>query len=132
MSATGAADRFWAELQALYQAAGKPTLSRLVRLGLEQRPQISISDSTINGWLNRKAIPTGGKNERYLTAMIAFLQVKARSTAQYQPLSTGVWMRLLGEAQRERAAGKKLGRPRRPADLAPDFPPASASGAGGV
>jgi tetratricopeptide (TPR) repeat protein len=41
-------------------------------------------------------------------------------------------MRLLGEAQRERAAGKKLGRPRRPADLAPDIPPASASGAGGV
>ena len=110
-----AADRFWSELQALHQAAGKPTLSRLVRLGLEQRPQISISDSTINGWLNRKAVPTGRKNERYLAAMLAFLQVKAKSSTRYEPLSMATWVTLLREAQTERAASKKQGRPRRPA-----------------
>ncbi len=87
----GAADRFWSQLQALYQAAGKPTLSRLVRLGLEQRPQIPISDSTINAWLNRKAVPTGRKNEQYLTAMLAFLQAKVRPTAPYEPLSIEMW-----------------------------------------
>jgi tetratricopeptide (TPR) repeat protein len=110
----GAADRFWSELQALYRAAGKPTLKRLVHLGLEQRPQVVISHSTINGWLNRKAVPTGRKNERYLTAMVAFLQARLKSGTQYEPLSSGEWGRLLREAQAERAAGKRDGRPRRP------------------
>jgi hypothetical protein len=115
VSARGAADQFWRELQGLYHAAGRPTLKRLVHLGLEQRPQISISHSTINSWLNRKAVPTGRKNERYLTAMVAFLQARAKSDARYEPLSTGGWGKLLHEAQAERAAGKKNGRPRRSA-----------------
>jgi len=111
----GAADRFWSELQALYLAAGKPTLKRLVHLGLEQRPQVLISHSTINGWLNRKAVPTGRKNERYLTAMVAFLQARVKSGTRYEPLSPGEWGKLLREAQAERAAAKQDGRPRRPA-----------------
>ncbi len=112
----GAADRFWSNLQFLYRAAGRPTLSRLVRFGLEQRPQISISDSTINDWLNRKAIPTGGKNERFLAAMVTFLKARVKPTSQYEQLSAGMWMELLHEAQKERAAGKKQGRPRGSAD----------------
>lgn len=104
------ADRFWAKLQALYLAADKPTLKRLVRLGLEQRPEISISDSTINGWLNRKAVPVGRKNERYLLTMVAFLQGRVISDARYEPLSPLEWGRLLHEAQSERAAGKQRGR----------------------
>jgi hypothetical protein len=107
------ADRFWAELRALYQAAGQPTLKRLVRLGLEQHPPISISDSTINGWLNRKAVPTGRKNERYLTAMVAYLQGRVGSGTRYQPLPQGEWGRLLRAAQAERAAGRQQGRPHR-------------------
>src|SRR5262249_49474386 len=75
----------------------------------------SISHSTINSWLNRKAVPTGRKNERYLTAMVAFLQAKVKSDTGYEPLSAGEWGRLLHEAQAERAAGKKSGRPRRSA-----------------
>jgi tetratricopeptide (TPR) repeat protein len=107
------ADRFWAELRALYQAAGQPTLKRLVHLGLEQHPPISISDSTINGWLNRKAVPTGRKNERYLTVLVAFLQGRTGSGTGYQPLPPGRWGRLLRAAQAERAAGRQQGRPRR-------------------
>jgi tetratricopeptide (TPR) repeat protein len=107
------ADRFWAELRTLYQAACQPTLKRLVRLGLEQHPPISISDSTINGWLNRKAVPTGRKNERYLTAMVAYLQGRVGSETRYQPLPQGEWGRLLRAAQAERAAGRQQGRPHR-------------------
>ena len=107
------ADRFWAELRALYQAAGQPTLRRLVRLGMEQHPPISISDSTINGWLNRKAVPTGRKNERYLTAMVAYLQGRVGSGTWYRPLPPGEWGRLLSAAQAERAAGRQQGRPHR-------------------
>src|SRR5215475_1657985 len=115
VSARGAADQFWRELQGLYHAAGRPTLKRLVHLGLEQCPQISISHSTINSWLNRQAVPTGQKNERYLAAMVAFLQARVKSDTGYEPLPTGGWGRLLHEAQAERAAGKKNGRPRRSA-----------------
>ena len=43
MSEIGAVDRFWLELTSLYEAAGKPTLRRLVLLGLEQRPQLCVS-----------------------------------------------------------------------------------------
>jgi tetratricopeptide (TPR) repeat protein len=115
VTAGGAADRFWSELRAVYQAAGQPTLSRLVHLGLEQRPAVNISDSTISGWLNRKAVPVGRKNERYLTAMLAFLAARAKSEAGYRPLPPGEWSRLLRQAQAERAAGRRTGRPRRPA-----------------
>jgi tetratricopeptide (TPR) repeat protein len=113
VSADGAADRFWLKLEALYQAADKPTLKRLVRLGMEQRPPISVSDSTINGWLNRKAVPTGRKNEHYLAVMVSFLQARARADSRYEPLSEGEWGGLLHKAQTERAGGKKNGRPRR-------------------
>ena len=101
-----AADRFWAELRALYQAAGQPTLKRLVRLGLEQHPPISISDSTINGWLNRKAVPTGRKNERYLTAMVAYLQGRVGSGTRYRPLPPGEWA---GCCARPRPNGPRAG-----------------------
>jgi tetratricopeptide (TPR) repeat protein len=110
----GAAERFWLALQALYQAAGQPTLRQLVRLGLAQDPPVSIGQSTINGWLNRKAVPTGRKNERYLTAMIAFLQARAGTGARYESLPPGEWGRLLRAAQAQRAAAKRNGRPRHP------------------
>ena len=114
VSEDGAAERFWLQLQALYQAAGKPTLKRLVHLGLEQRPPLSIGHATINGWLNRKAVPTGRKNERYLAAMVAFLQSRVRAGDGYARLPEGEWMRLLRAAQAQRAEAKRQGRPRRP------------------
>lgn len=116
MAEGGAADRFWSELQNLYQAAGRPTLSTLVRLGSQQRPPIEISDSTINGWLNRKAIPQGSKNERYLIAMVAFLQTKAGRQGKYQPSPEGTWTELLREAKKERAERKRNSRLRRSAE----------------
>jgi tetratricopeptide (TPR) repeat protein len=114
VSGNGAAERFWLELQALYQAADKPTLKQLVRLGLAQDPPIEIGPSTINGWLNSKAVPIGRKNERYLAALIASLQAWVGSDAGYKRLPPGEWGRLLRAAQAERAAGKRNGRPRRP------------------
>jgi tetratricopeptide (TPR) repeat protein len=112
VSAGGAADRFWSQLRVLHQAAGKPTLERLVRLGLEQHPAIPVSDSTINDWLNCKAVPTGRKNERYLRVLVAFLQATVTAGTQYEPLPLGEWGMLLQAAQTERAQGKKTGRPR--------------------
>ncbi|HVT68192.1 MAG TPA: AAA family ATPase, partial [Trebonia sp.] len=130
MNEHSAADRFWLELQALYRAAGRPTLRRLVHLGIEQRPPVQVSPSTVNDWLNGKAVPAGRKNARYLTVMVAFLQARVRPGAAFDVLPAGEWDRLLRAAQAERAAGKRKGRPRRP-----DIPLRAASagepGAGG-
>jgi tetratricopeptide (TPR) repeat protein len=114
----GAAERFWLELRNLYQAAGQPTLKELVRLGRKQNPAIEIGHSTINGWLNSRAVPIGQKNERYLTAMLGYLQARVTSDAQYERLPPGEWGRLLRSAQAQRAAGKRNGRPHRP-DISP-------------
>ena len=114
MSENGAAERFWLELQTLYQASGKPTLKQLVRLGREQSPQILIGHSTINDWLNGKAVPIGHKNQRYLTALVISLQSRVEADAKYKRLPQGEWGRLLRAAQAQRAEGKRNGRPRRP------------------
>jgi tetratricopeptide (TPR) repeat protein len=114
VSENGAAERFWLELQTLYQAASKPTLKQLIRLGLAQDPPIEIGHSTVNGWLNGKAVPVGRKNERYLAALITSLQAKVGPDTGYKRLPQGEWGRLLRAAQAQRAAGKRNGRPRRP------------------
>ena len=119
MSENGAAERFWLELQTLYRAADKPTLKQLVRLGLAQEPPIEIGPSTINGWLNSRAVPIGRKNERYLAALVASLQARVGADARYKRLPPGEWGRLLRAAQAQRAAGKRTGRPRRPDILLP-------------
>ena len=124
MAAGGAADRFWSELRTLYQAAGQPTLSRLVHLGFEQRPAVCISDSTINGWLNRKAVPVGRKNEQYLTAMLAFLTARAKSQAGYRPLPPGEWGRAAAPGAGGAGRGKRTGRPRHPVGWPPGGSPA--------
>jgi tetratricopeptide (TPR) repeat protein len=113
MNEERAAARFWLELGTLYQEADRPTLRTLVRLGGEQNPAISVSASTVNGWLNGKAVPTGRKNTRYLTVMVAFLRCRVRPGARYVPPPTGEWGRMLRAAQAERAAGRRKGRPRR-------------------
>ncbi|MFJ1561886.1 ATP-binding protein [Streptomyces mirabilis] len=123
-------DRFRAELNAAHQAAGKPTLERLVRLGLEQRPPIKISDSAISGWTTGPAVP-GPAQRRYFLVLTAFLQNEAkRRNASYTPRSQAWWQELLSEAQRERNSGRG-GRPRTSADTPAQGPmtlPAAPSG----
>lgn len=110
MARAGAAERFWAEFRALYEAAGEPTLERLVRLGREQSPKIDISDSTIDDWLNGISVPA--KHLRYFDVLVAFLQPMAKRRSGYSPQSAGWWQGLLRAAREERAAARGAGRPR--------------------
>jgi len=127
----GAADRFWAELRALYEAAGAPKLSRLVRLGAEQVPRIKIADSTINPWLTGISVPSL-KHQRYFTVLLAFLEPAARKNPDYSPRPPGWFPRLLRDARAERSAARRAGRPRgaAPAPGRPAVPrlPAALSG----
>ena len=108
----GGADRFWEELRALYDAAGKPTLDSLVRLGGDQLPKVSISTSTVHAWLNDINVPTGKRSERYFRVLVAFLQPKAEQ-AGYQRRPDSWWQGLLHAAQQDRTE-RRGGRPRSP------------------
>src|SRR5262249_55798127 len=104
-------------LRGLYEAAGRPTLAELVRLGQQQRPPAHVGISTVGDWLGAKTVPSGPDNQRYLMTLVAVLQARAVRADSWEPLSEGQWAQLLGDAQRERAAGRRNGRPRRIPDL---------------
>ncbi|MEU5108219.1 tetratricopeptide repeat protein [Streptomyces sp. NPDC021354] len=104
-------ERFRAELTAVYEAAGSPTLMRLVRLGQEQKPPVKVAASTIHGWLNGPAVP-GGTHTRYFLALTAFLQGRAAASgSSYVTRSQARWQELLRNAREERDAARG-GRPR--------------------
>lgn len=106
----GVVDRFGAELRSLYEAAGEPTLSRLVRLGLDQVPPLRISDSTLSAWLNTGHVPGPGTKERYFLVLVAYLnRLAAKSGHPTRP--EGAWAALLKTAREERSA-RRGGRPR--------------------
>ncbi|MEU1371148.1 NB-ARC domain-containing protein [Streptomyces sp. NPDC005803] len=99
-------DQLRTALNTAYEAAGRPTLSRLVRLGLEQFPQEKISDSTISNWLLGRATP-GPSHARYFFVLTDFLQHQAKlkdNTYRSQPRSG--WQKLLADAQAERNRGR--------------------------
>ncbi|MDX2544457.1 tetratricopeptide repeat protein [Streptomyces sp. WI04-05B] len=107
---SGVAERFWSELRGLYEAAGSPSLSRLVKLGSVQQRPITISDATINGWLTAKSVP-GKKSEQYFAVLIPFLQSRVSRESEYKRRSVYGWQQLLLAARQERTANQG-GRPR--------------------
>ncbi|MEV6696604.1 tetratricopeptide repeat protein [Streptomyces sp. NPDC051453] len=103
-------ERFWAELNAVYEAAERPTLDRLVHLGRRQQPPMTVSKSTINDWLGSKSVP-GTKHTAYFLVLAAFLQARAKQVGQgYTARPRGFWQQLLTRAQTERSAARG-GRP---------------------
>ncbi|MFF5931983.1 tetratricopeptide repeat protein [Streptomyces hydrogenans] len=106
------AQRFWDELAAVYEAAARPTLGRLVRLGHRQSPPAAVSDATISGWLNRRTVP-GPAHTRYFLAMATFLQAEAaRGAGGYAARPEEWWRQLLLRARQDRK-GSRGGRPAR-------------------
>ncbi|MCX4640786.1 tetratricopeptide repeat protein [Streptomyces platensis] len=106
----GAVDRFGTELRSLYKAAGEPTLSRLVRLGLDQVPPLQISDSTLSAWLNAGNVPGPGAKERYFLLLVAHLN-RLAAKVEHPTRPEGAWAALLKTAREERKAHRG-GRPR--------------------
>ncbi|MFE7093137.1 ATP-binding protein [Streptomyces erythrochromogenes] len=116
MTLSGAVDRFTIELKSLYEAAGKPTLSQLVRLATKQAPPIKISDSTISAWLNSGHVPGPGPKEKYFVLLVNYLQKRAEKRDHPQR-SEGAWLHLLHAAREERKAHRG-GRPIKDAEHA--------------
>lgn len=119
--------RFWDELEALYQAAGgqeKQTLKQLVRLGRDQKPPITISDSTINDWLTRKTVPMQREKVRYFEALVKKLLVRAAQCSGYEVKPWPWWEDQLKAAQDEARQAQRRGRPSAP--KVPDITPPGA------
>ncbi|MFJ4869859.1 tetratricopeptide repeat protein [Streptomyces sp. NPDC088757] len=104
------AERFWAELGHVYEEAGRPTLARLVALGSEQRPPLTVSGSTVHDWIRGTSVP-GRAHTPFFFVLAAYLQGRAGERSGYANRSEAWWGHLLSRAQRERAAAKG-GRPR--------------------
>ncbi|MFE5852215.1 AAA family ATPase [Streptomyces sp. NPDC056500] len=117
------AERFWAELRAVYEAAGSPKLARLVALAGDRRPPVApASDTSISSWLTGTAVP-GPRTAEFFLLVALFLQERAVAEGSgYAPRSQGWWSLALAlskaQAERSRARG---GRPR---TAAPPAPPA--------
>ncbi|MFD9719927.1 tetratricopeptide repeat protein [Streptomyces sp. NPDC059076] len=115
------AERFWAELRAVYEAAGSPKLARLVALAGDRRPPVApASDTSISSWLTGTAVP-GPRTTEFFLLVALFLQERAVAEGSgYAPRSQGWWSLALSKAQAERSRARG-GRPR---TAAPPAPPA--------
>ncbi|MFE0258320.1 ATP-binding protein [Streptomyces sp. NPDC059010] len=109
--------RFWRMLEILYEAAGKPPLSELVKFGKRLQPQVDIGASTINDWLRGKSVPRGNPgsqrttdSERYFVALVGYLQAKAHGRDGYTKRPEEYWRGMLAAAQRARG-DRRGGRP---------------------
>ncbi len=128
MGAVDHAGRFFAELSAVNDAAGRPTLDYLVRRCWERG--IAVSDSTVNDWLKGESVPSR-RSQRACMEIVKILEAMAlQRTAGFVQRPDAWWQGLLGKA-REQRAEKRGGRPPRaketrrgpmmlPADV-PDF-----------
>jgi hypothetical protein len=59
------AEKFAADLERLYERAGKPELARLRRQGERQRPPVVLNDATLSDWLTGKSIPSQAKEPAF-------------------------------------------------------------------
>ncbi|WP_333778148.1 tetratricopeptide repeat protein [Streptomyces sp. IBSBF 3136] len=118
----GHAERLRAELDALYKAAGSPTLASMASLGARQLPPVKVSLSSIAGWLKGPAVPSAGAYTRYFLALVHDLQSNAKEAeSDYAPQSPQYWETLLVQARKERNAARGGRPPSAPANhvLAP-------------
>ncbi|MFD5914259.1 tetratricopeptide repeat protein [Streptomyces massasporeus] len=91
----------------------------MASLGAKQRPPVTVSLSSVAGWLKGPAVPSAGAYTRYFLALVRHLQAEAQKAgSDYAPRRPQYWEGLLGRARAERKA--RGGRPpSAPADHVP-------------
>ncbi|WP_432015610.1 hypothetical protein [Streptomyces cucumeris] len=112
--------RFWSELHELREAAGRPPLKTLSRLGQGPHTPREVADSTISGWLTGKAIPSADYTN-YVLALVRYLH--SASGRQWAEAVRDRWAALLAEA---RAEQNQLRGTRKDVASAPTPPPRAA------
>ncbi|MCU7825718.1 hypothetical protein [Kitasatospora sp. DSM 101779] len=117
-----AAKRFWTELRDLWEAAGRPPLKALVRIGEREQPPVTVSDATLSSWLTAVSVP-GPRSSAYFRLLVRRLHEDA-GRVHTVAFDRG-WERLLTDAVAERKA--KQGRPSTTATVAAQARPAPAA-----
>ncbi|MFG2713019.1 ATP-binding protein [Streptomyces goshikiensis] len=104
------AHRLWSELRAVHEAAGRPTLRRLVGVAGEQKPPLKVSDTTVNDWLNGKSLPDKTSTRVFLV-LVRFLgnEAAGRKSTAHAALSEAQWGLLLRLAREERSSAPPTG-----------------------
>ncbi|WP_329177046.1 tetratricopeptide repeat protein [Streptomyces sp. NBC_01477] len=114
------AERLLAEVSHLYVVAGSPPREALVRRCTEALGD-RVSLSTVNPWLLGHSLPKSG-SPVFLTLVGVLQQMAAERGAQVTKRSEGAWSQLLRNANDQRAAEKRGGRPRKKPPGAPRKP----------
>ena len=104
--------RLAAELEALYQAAGRPTQESLATEVTSRHPDGPISDTTISDWRLDKGAPALERTGQFMS-LVEILKGKADGARGYRPLTEGTWGNLLKAAQAESKAAQRGGPGRR-------------------
>ncbi|WP_333768026.1 ATP-binding protein [Streptomyces sp. IBSBF 2435] len=113
--------RLLAEVAHLYVAAGSPPREALVGRRCAKRLGRPVSLSTVNPWLLRQSLPKSG-SPVFLTLVDVLQQMAAERGVQVTKRSEGAWSQLLRNANDQRAAEKRGGRPRKEPPRAPRKP----------
>jgi tetratricopeptide (TPR) repeat protein len=84
------------QLRALREAAGEPTLARLVRQASAQRPPVKLAESTLSAWLSGKAVPASGPQVRFVLEFLRGLALGKGHDglpplAEYERLRMAAW-----------------------------------------
>ena len=97
-------------LQALWEAAGRPTGEVIKRQAAAQAPRMRVTSSSWSDWLNGKNVPSDARTARWL---IAFLRDRARKvTPSFAAEPDGWWEQRRQQAVAERRqTARKGGRP---------------------
>jgi hypothetical protein len=105
---------FAAMLRALYERAGSPTLSALVRQGRVQQPPVVVSTSSLSDWLAGRSVPSQQPVVQFLVVCLA---QQARQVGRAG--APAGWARLWEAAVEERRQ-RRGGRPGRPVAGTPE------------
>lgn len=104
--------RLAAQLEALYQAAGRPTQESLATEVTSRHPDGPISHTTISDWRLDKGAPALERTGQFMS-LVEILKRKANGAPGYRPLTEGAWGDLLKAAQAESKAAQRGGPGRR-------------------
>ncbi len=101
------AEELSVEIRLLYELAGSPPYSALIRQAAAQRPAISLTSQSLSDWINGVSVPSKASNFAFLIGRLQDL-VRRKLPGQHLK-SPARWegLRVAAQAEKRTAQGKK-------------------------
>ncbi len=103
MTAPSAPEEFVAALRDLHEAAGSPTYAQLIYQASQQKPPVTITESSLSDWLLGNSVPAKPAAVRFL---VLYLSARAKQRG-HQVQSPASWLKLHDRARRARQASRR-------------------------